>query len=119
MLLTTVVFILAITRIIFPFSMKPGSPKPKRLFITHISREGLIDGNMPENYIWVMADDWLSLQPILDWKSTSLEEAKVVECDKTKVIRDCHYQLSYHYTIESRNRSISKLKKETLYQHLF
>ena len=89
MLLTTVVFILAITRIIFPFSMKPGSPKPKRLFITHISREGLIDGNMPDNYIWVMAGDWLSLQPILDWKSTSLDEAKVVECDKTKVIRDC------------------------------
>ena len=88
-ILTTVVFILAITQILFPFSMNPGSPKPKRLYLSYISRGGLIDGSMPENYIWVLAGDYLSLQPILDSKATSLDQAKIVECDKTKAIRDC------------------------------
>ena len=113
-ILTAVIFLLAITRVLFPFSMKPGSPKPKRMFLSYISREGVIDGNMPENYIWVLAGDWLSLQPILDVKRTSLDKAEVVNCNRTKIIRDCPLSTfvplydriakSYFIKVEERNR---------------
>ena len=88
-LLTLIFFILAITQTIFPYSMKAGSPKPKRLIVSYITKDNSINGNLPENYLWVIPVDWLDLNPILEAKETMLDQAEVVECNTSDVIVDC------------------------------
>ncbi|KAI6659354.1 Endoplasmic reticulum metallopeptidase 1-like [Oopsacas minuta] len=87
-LVTVIFFLLAITQTIFPYSMKPGSPKPKRLFVSYVSTEN--QGSMPDNYLWIIPGDWLDINPILNTKRTLLDESILVECDGLKnVITDC------------------------------
>ena len=90
LILVTLIFcILAITQTIFPYSMNPGSPKPKRLIASYITTENSIKGSLPENYIWIIPYDWLDINPILETKQTMLNQAEIVECNTSDVIVDC------------------------------
>ena len=106
-------FLLAITQIMFPYSMRPGSPKPKRLFMSYTSQENT-NGSLPESFLWVFPVDWLDIQPILSWNHTTLDEAELVHCNKKEFATDCalspvlplfeKIHRTYYVKVKERNR---------------
>ena len=119
---TFIFFILAITQTIFPYSMKPESPKPKRLYVSYITTESSIQGNLPENYLWVIPGDWLDIKPILETKQTMLDQAELVECNTSDLIPDCPMSLfvplfsklsnTYFIKVRDRNKVTEPILKQ-------